>query len=78
MYGFVINNFIGQLTTLTTRLTSVSHFNSGQQTINIKTPELLFLFGSGLSSSTHVAQHIVLYHTFIILVVLNTMIVNYL
>ena len=33
---FVIKNVIGQLSRLTTRLTTTYHFNSGQQTSNIK------------------------------------------
>ena len=36
VYGFVITNIIGQLSRLTTRLTTTCHFNSGQQTSNIK------------------------------------------
>ena len=78
LYDFVTKNFIGQFIILTTRLTSICHFNSGQQTVNIKTPELLYLSGrTGLSGSLHVASTlIVLYHTFIILVVLSIITVN--
>ena len=36
MYGFVIMNIIGQPSRLTTRLTTTYHFNSAQQTSNIK------------------------------------------
>ena len=36
VYGFVITNIIGQHSRLTTRLTTTWHFNSGQQTSNIK------------------------------------------
>ena len=46
---FIINvnytsseNVIDQCLILTTRLTSICHFNSGQQTSNIKTPSLPF------------------------------------
>ena len=36
MHIFVIKNAIGQLSRLTTRLTTTYHFNPGQQTSNIK------------------------------------------
>ena len=40
IHVFVIKNFIGLFSILTTTLTSTCHFNSGQQTSNIKTPSL--------------------------------------